>query len=157
MDFIKKNASLLITAAIVILVAVFAIASQSNNDQDQGQEQNQEQTQSTEEQTGQPAEPQESSDGVNKTEDTYSTVVARGDNQTVLVRKIVSRYIAENNKTLNAEQKLHAETNLVNTLPRSDLIYAGETISLTNEKIQQIVSESERLTADQQARWARYL
>lgn len=156
MEFIKKNARAIVIAVLVVGVAGLAIVSQSNDNADQKTE-NQATEQPSAEQENKSEEKPAESGGVTKEESTYSTTVNSGDNQTVLVRKIIDRYLGDGSKTLRPEQKLYVETNLVNTLPRNDLIYAGQTIALTEESVKQFVDSSGQLTEAQLSRWARYL
>ena len=159
MEFIKKNArNIGIGVVIVGIIAGIAIASQSNDNNNQDTEDQTTEQQPTEQEAQAPeAEPAEEPGGVTKAENAFTTSAQSGDNQTALVRKIVDRYLAENEKTLRPEQKLYVETNLVNSLPRNDLIFAGQTVRLNEDIVKQTVDASGQLSEAQLALWARYL
>ena len=95
--------------------------------------------------------------GVELTADEYTITAESGDNQTVLVREIVGTYMSERDDSLNPEQALYVETNLVNTLPRDDLIFVGDTIRLSDESLKTVVDQAFQLTEQQQAAWSVYL
>lgn len=157
MEVIKKNARTLIIAVVTVgIIAGIAIASQSNDNNNQSTDDQATEQQPAEQENSAQEESTESG-GVTKVDNAFTTVAQSGDNQTALVRKIVARYLTESGKTLKAEQKLHVETNLVNTLPRNDLIFAGQAVRLNEDVVKQIVDASEQLSEAQLALWARYL
>lgn len=87
----------------------------------------------------------------------YKSVVKSGNNQTVVVRKMIADYLASKSETLSDEQKLFVETNIVTLLPRKDRIYPGEEISVTEEVMSKTIEASKQLTQEQIKRWSAYL
>ncbi len=156
MDFIKKNArTLSVLAAIVAVVAAITLFTGDDNTSDQVSNNTETSEQGNNDTTNEETKPDEA--GIVKSEDTSKVTVVEGDNQTVVVRRIIERYASDNKLNLNDAQKLHAETKLVDILGRKDLIHPGEVISLTDAQIKQITDSSAALTADEQALWAQYL
>lgn len=95
--------------------------------------------------------------GVELTGDEYTITAQSGDNQTVLVREIVASYMSLRDDSLNPQQALYVETHLVDTLPRNDLIFVGDTIRLSDDSIETVVAQALTLTDQQQAAWSAYL
>jgi flagellum-specific peptidoglycan hydrolase FlgJ len=172
MEFIQKNARAIIIALLVAGVVVLISLSSSNGDDTQNEETSSETAESEttdSESTEQEAtESEESSDNSeNETEsesqparnddNSYEITAVRGDNQTTLVRKIVSDYADANDIELSAEQALFAETTLVQGLPKSDLIFVGETIRLSDEQLKLTFDQAAELTESQIAAWGQYL
>lgn len=87
----------------------------------------------------------------------YKTTVKAGNNQTVVVRKMVADYLAAKSETLSDEQKLYIETTIVSQLPRKDRIYPGEEIAVSEELLSQMVGSSKQLSDQQIKRWSAYL
>mgnify|MGYP000026455901 CR=1 FL=1 len=98
--------------------------------------------------------PQEGRVDVQKTEETYSATVRIGDNQTLIARQMVEEYLNSNDQDLSVEKKLYIETNLVDSLPRSDIVHIGDVISLNESIIEQYVASSADLTDAQLQQWA---
>lgn len=94
---------------------------------------------------------------VQKEETTYKSTVRKGDNQTVIVRQMINNYLSDQSQSLSAEQRLYVETVVVNSLPRDDLIYPGETIEVEEETIANTVADSGELTDSELALWSTYL
>lgn len=94
---------------------------------------------------------------VTSQEGQLKATVRKGDNQTVIVRQIIADHLRAKNENISAEQRLYAETNIVNQLPRNDLIYAGQELSVSEETVAKIVSGSKQLTPEAIKRWSQYL
>ncbi len=94
---------------------------------------------------------------VTKQDTNYSATIRVGDNQTLVVRQVVNDYLADNEESLSAEQRLYTETNLVNELPRSEIIQVGETITIDQETIKKYVGQSKELTESELNAWSKYL
>ncbi len=84
-------------------------------------------------------------------------VVRKGDNQTVIVRQMVTDYLSSRNETLSAEQKLFVETTVVSKLPKDDKIFAGESIAVSESIVADTVAASKNLDQNAIARWNKYL
>ncbi len=169
-EFLEINGRVIVVVVLVLL-GIFAISAATSNDD------NAEENQTSEEVPGIPLSdsntdrtPATPADGVEigskpqagpvvieKTEKTYTADARQGDNQTVIVRQIVNEYLADTDQSLNAAQRLFMETNLVNLLPRDDVIAVGEEISLTEDDIAPIAEEASSLTEAAQNRWSAYL
>jgi len=94
---------------------------------------------------------------VSSVEGSLKATVRSGDNQTVIVRQMVTDYANANEQTLSAEQKLFIETNAVNTLPRNDFVDAGQEITVEESVVADLVQKSTELDAAAIARWSAYL
>lgn len=94
---------------------------------------------------------------ITKSADSYSAVARAGDNQTLVVRQIVEDYISEQGETLTIEQKLYVETNVVDTLPRDDLIHVGEEVAVAANVLDQYVTLSQGLSEAETLAWANCL
>jgi len=103
------------------------------------------------------SEPQAGPVAVEKEDAVYGAVVREGDNQTVVVRQIVNDYLSDQSQSLSAEQRLFVETVVVDSLPRNDVIFAGDKIEVDESVIAQTVADSGELTQEQIAAWAAYL
>lgn len=90
-------------------------------------------------------------------EDNYSVSASFGDNQTILMRKLIAQYESENDVELTAPQRLYAETNLVNDLGRANFIPVGTTIALSGADIKERVEEARILDEPTLALWEQYL
>jgi hypothetical protein len=88
---------------------------------------------------------------------TLKATVRRGDSQTVIVRQMVTDYLGGRNETLSAEQKLFVETTLVSKLPKSDKIFTGQMVSLSETTVADTVAASKNLSQAAIARWNKYL
>lgn len=88
---------------------------------------------------------------------TYKTTVKGGNNQTVIVRKMVSDYLASKSENLSDEQKLYIETTIVSNLPPKDKIFSGEEVIVTEDVMTKTVDASKQLTQEQIKRWSAYL
>lgn len=155
MEFLKKNARTLTLFGLIALaiVAIFVFSDDSNDNSDNQTANNQ----ATEQTPSEETESKPDEDGIVKKDNTSSVTVVEGDSQTTVVRRMVGKYLEDNDKTLNDAQKLHAETKLVDLLGRNDLILVGQTISLTDTQIKQVIDASSALTAEEQALWSQYL
>ena len=94
---------------------------------------------------------------VDEEEVSYSATVRRGDNQTVIVRQIVNEYLQDTNQSLSAEKRLFIETVVVNSLPRNDLIFAGQVVDVSKQTLADATQQSNELTQAQLNLWATYL
>ena len=92
-----------------------------------------------------------------KQESVYRSSVRKGDNQTVITRQMVNQFLSDNAKSLSAEQRLYVETVVVDSLPRNNVIYAGQEITVDSSVISSAVDASASLTDVQLARWSAYL
>jgi hypothetical protein len=174
LEKIKANPRLVIATLITAGVLALIVGSGGDNKPAENTDKSDETT--TSESTDKPAttddanktEPAATSDPIGSTpeagpvevastEEEYTAVVRKGDNQTVIVRQMVNEYLSANSKTLGAEQRLYIETNLVNKLTRDDLVFAGEQIKVPTSAISELVSASESLTDAQKSLWAQYL
>jgi len=173
--FIEVNARVIV-ATVLIVAAIVAVSFAGSND-DSTDSTSTDQEQSTTEVTEQasdenaddgqkPAvpngdaigrEPQAGPVEVANEAEAYTAIVRKGDNQTVIVRQMVNEYLADQNKELNAPQRLYMETVLVNSLPRNDLVFAEATITLEKSQIDTVVGEAESLSSAAQDRWSAYL
>jgi len=92
-----------------------------------------------------------------ESEKTYTAVVRKGDNQTVIARQMLNEFLSDKSSSLTAEQRLYVETVIVDSLPRNDVIYVGTSISVASSVISSAVEASSKLTEAQLARWSAYL
>lgn len=70
---------------------------------------------------------------------------------------MVNQFLSDNAKSLSAEQRLYVETVVVDSLPRNNVIYAGQEITVDSSVISSAVEASASLTDVQLARWSAYL
>lgn len=175
MDFLKNNARGIVIALLAVGVITAVSASGSNDDDQTDNQPEVSQTDTANEPTGPlaPETDEESSsaeepsafneDGeresaaIETNEGTFSTAARSGDNQTVLVRDIVSQYVEGSDTSLSAEQLLYVETNLVQNLPANDLIFVGDELSVTESDLDAVVAAAGDLTEAELAMWATYL
>lgn len=176
MEFLQKNARAIGIALIALLIVLAISFAGSNNDSEtengasndaQTSETTQEEnengedgTKAEDEQTAQPENDEEATpvrESVQTQDDNYTISAVAGDNQTVLVRDIIAQYETDNDVELSAEQRLFTETNLVNALPRSDVILVGDTVRLSKEDVASVFEEAQNLNEAQLAAWAAYL
>ena len=160
MEFLQKYARVIVIALLVIGVIVAISVSGSSNDEPIDEATSSESTESENTNEG-PVAPETETEAtestVERTEDGVSTISAvKGDNQTVMVRKVITQFTSDENM-LSPEQMLFAETNLVNELPRNDLIFVGDTVRLTDEQVESVLEQARNLSESQIAAWAQYL
>ncbi len=103
------------------------------------------------------SEPQAGPVKVEKTETAYKSIIRAGDNQTVIARQMVNDYLGTLSQSLSAEQRLYVETVVVDSLPRNDLVFAGDEIEVSGSFLAEAVSDSGNLTKAQIAAWSAYL
>lgn len=172
MEFLKNNARGIIIS-LLVAGAIIGIASLSNDDTATNDEAETSQTEGNTENTqeGNTEESNESmekeeSEGessgeaqpqVNSSEEEYDSTTITGDNQTVVVRRIVEDYLKGAETELSAEQKLYVETNLVNDLGRNDFVAVGQSISLSKADVEKRVEEAKQLSEAKIALWSQYL
>lgn len=167
MEFLQKNARAIIIALLIVGVVV-AISTSGSDEPETKDDAQTSETASTEQTTedspeSEPESEPESADTtevveeVQKNENVYSVSAVAGDNQTKLVRRVIEQYVDEADVELSAEQRLFVETNLVNTLPRNDLIFVGDTIKVDEAGLKSFVDASKNLTQAEIAIWATYL
>ena len=170
-DFVQLNARVIVITLLVVAVVIAISTAGSNDDSNETDVANEEvpgmMPIQDEEKSAEPAvAPEEDRVGsqpiagpvaVEKDENTYTSSAREGDNQTVVVRQMVTEYLADNDKSLNKAQRLFMETNLVNTLPRNDVIQVGETITLDQDTVNQLTDEAVELSDAAQQRWLAYL
>lgn len=94
---------------------------------------------------------------VSNEEGALKATVRKGDNQTVIVRQMIADYLESKGENLSAEQRLYAETNLVNQLPRMDVIYPNAEIKVEESAVESVVGQSKQLDEAAIARWSKYL
>lgn len=87
----------------------------------------------------------------------YKSTVKAGNNQTVIVRKMIADYLASKSVNLSDEQKLYVETNIVSQLPRKDRIFPGEQVMVDQGLLDKTVEASKQLTQEQIKLWSAYL
>ena len=156
MDFIQKYARPFVLVLLAIgFVSALTIAGRTDTNNNAENEDTG--TEQSEEIVVEQPQNRTFENGVELTADEYTITAESGDNQTVLVREIVGTYMSERDDSLNPEQALYVETNLVNTLPRDDLIFVGDTIRLSDESLKTVVDQAFQLTEQQQAAWSVYL
>lgn len=170
MDFLQKNARSIVIALLVLGAVVLV----TNNNEDTTDNDNTPETTQADITNSSETENQDSSDGtdstmqdnsessqqsaeVQVTDEDYSVSAVSGDNQTKLVRRIIDLHVEESDIEISAEQRLYVETNLVNNLPKNDLIYVGDTVKVTNDEMEKLVSEAKALTPAQISAWNAYL
>lgn len=171
MEFLKNNARGIIIS-LLVAGAIIGIANVSNDDTSTNEEaettqneetQNETKDESTEkseessEETSTDESSSEDQKSVTSTDDAFVSTTANGDNQTVVVRRMVDNYLSGSDAELSAEQKLYVETNLVNDLGRTDFIPVGQEIKLAKETIAKRVEEARNLSEAAIARWSAYL
>ena len=178
MEFLKNNARGIVIALLAVGVITAVSANSSEDDQTDTQPVVS-QTDSTEDQSEGPLAPETDEDTdeeaveeeatafnedgerenapVEATDGTFSTTARSGDNQTTLMRDIISQYMDGKEIVLSAEQMLYVETNLVNNLPKDDLIFVGDSLSVAEADIEARVTSAGELTPEQLALWAQYL
>lgn len=171
MEFLKNNARGIVIALLAIGV-ITAVSVSGNNDEsaenaetsevaqtDEAQENTEENTTEQTEQTEEERATEGTRPGrsVDDSDEVYTVTAEAGDNQTVLVRDIIARYSDSQEGQLSAEQRLYAETNLVNELPRDDVIYVGDTIRLEADVVADVFQQAQNLSDAQIAAWSAYL
>lgn len=178
MDFLKKNARTVVIALLAAGVIVAVATTGNNNNENKNKEDtpqtvvdenakdnndsDKEKTESTAENTNKVDKSTDDkgnrTDSEVKTDDSEFTTVARqGDNQTVLVRDVITKYLSAQDTELSAEQKLYIETNLVNSLSRDNSINPGYVVKLSKSVIEEKVSAAKALTQAELNRWKKYL
>lgn len=187
MEFLQKNARAIVVALLVagVITAISVAGSDSGDNAaneetvvSQEENQNEEQADSSEDGSNDQAQAEENSDdsdatdsdssddsqsetprqeGVSEDEETYTITAESGDNQTVLVREILARHVESQDVELSAEQMLFTETNLVNELPRDDLLFVGDTIRLAKSTVEETIEAAQNLSEAQINAWAAYL
>ena len=172
MEFLKNNARGIVVS-LLVAGAIIGIASLSNDSTDtvttNEAAQSEEAEQNDDTVNGQANENDESADQekqeaeaesqptVDISDNGFVSTAVQGDNQTVVVRRIVDTYLSNNETQLSEEQKLYVETNLVNDIGRSNFIVVAEKISLSKETVSQRVEEAKNLSEAAIARWSAYL
>ena len=94
---------------------------------------------------------------VEKEDDIYKATVRKGDNQTIVVRQVINDYMANQTAGLSAEQRLYMETVIVNSLPRNDVVFTGQEITVDEATINNAAEDAKNLTEAQIAQWSMYL
>ncbi len=166
-----------LAVALVVIVAIVGISLASNDESGDSDNNNQQQTVENSDQTQSDStdsnepegeasedenveigtEPEAGPVEVESTDNTYKAAARAGDNQTVIARQIVADFLSDEDKSLNAAQRLYAETNLVNELGRNDLISVGYVAELSKDQVSEVVSAAEQLSESQQDLWSNYL
>ncbi|MCA9324285.1 hypothetical protein KC992_04265 [Candidatus Saccharibacteria bacterium] len=165
-----RNNSRLIVAGLITAGVLALVVSGGNKNSETKTDQTEEttQSQSTEEASMEKKEPAEVDNpigspptagpvSVDKKETDYNATVRKGDNQTVIVRQMVNEYLQDNSQSLSAEQRLFVETTVVNALPRNDVVFEGQEITVSETTLSSAVEASGQLTEAQRALWAQYL
>jgi hypothetical protein len=94
---------------------------------------------------------------IEKTDSEYTVSAVSGDNQTKLVRRVIAQYVDEADVEISGEQRVYMETHLVNSLPRNDMIFVGDTIRVNSDEMMALVDSSQNLSDADLALWAAYL
>lgn len=173
MEFLKNNArgiiiSLLVAGAIIAIASISSDNNETSNEPETAQNEQAETTStessndesSTEQNDQQPSDQSSNNSDqpqVETTEDGYISTTVRGDNQTVVMRRVIDAYLQQSEVELSAEQKLYVETNLVNDIGRNDFIAVDQEIAVAEEKVAQRVEEAQNLSDAAIARWSLYL
>ncbi len=159
MDFIKNNARTIVIALLVIgAVSALGNKKEETTSTDQGQQvTTTNDTAVTKEAEASPSSPAKDTQVIAKVDNEYSVTALKGDNQTKLVRRVIAEYLDSVNEKISGEQRLFVETNLVDALPRNDLIFVGDTVKVQETELSRLVAESKNLTANQISAWSRYL
>ncbi len=174
MEFLKNNLrgiviSLLVAGAIIGIASISSDDTSDNSNETESSQTEQTQDEAQKEESavdseGQADENDEegSSDEttaptVESNDDGFESQTVEGDNQTVVVRRMVESYLREADTELSAEQKLYVETNLVNDLGRTDFVAVGQNIALAESKVAERVEEAKNLSEAAIARWSAYL
>lgn len=174
MDFLKENARVIVITLIVAIAIIGLVSltsdgedTESNNQETTSSERESRENENSEEDNSENSESEQSSETdeneteeqptVNRTEESIDSTTVSGDNQTVVVRRLVDNYLNNSETELSAEQMLYVETNLVNDIGRSDYVAVGESITLNNETIEQRVQEATELSDAAIERWSAYL
>ncbi len=181
MEFLKNNARGIVIA--LLAVGIITAVSASGNDDDtpettqedivsqtenlvQTQEQDDEAAAESSEEAETEAEeatPATNSDGERESAEVavadgqLSATARGGDNQTTLIRDIIDQYKDGADTELSAEQMLFVETQLVNALPKSDLIFVGDVVAVSEEQVKSSIDAAGDLSEAGLALWARYL
>ena len=176
MDFIRNNSRLIVAGLISAGIIALLVGNGGNNTEnqtDKTEDQMSSQTENTADTSvDQPAAqapaeentetqigrtPSAGPVAVKKDDANYSATFRAGDNQTVVVRQIVNDFLTDRSQKLSAEKRLYIETVIVDSLPRNNLVYVGDSVSVSATKLADTVSASDALTAAELARWSRYL
>lgn len=176
MEFLKNNVRGIIIALLAVGVITAVSVSNSNDDDqtenqpevsqaDTSQDQNtgpvapetEEESETSEESSAFNESGERESATVEAAEGTFTTIARDGDNQTTLVRDIIAQYMDNQDTELSAEQMLYVETNLVKDLPKSDLIFVGDEVTVSEADLEATVTAANELTEAQLALWAQYL
>jgi hypothetical protein len=171
-EFLKKNVRTVVVA--LVIVGTIVTVSMSGSDQnkistDEPQQdstavstdsttettENQQETATAEVVIG--SEPQAGPVKVDEDKSMYRSTVRPGDNQTVIARQMLNEFLADESKSLSAEQRLYVETVVVDSLLRNNIIFAGDVIEVEKSAIAASVDASAVLSETQLARWTTYL
>lgn len=87
---------------------------------------------------------------------TIEKVVQSGQGLTHVARAVISEYLAQNFIDISSEQKIYAETYLVNLIGRKP-VNIGETITFQTSDVSKAVDESKYLTPYQLEAWGQYI
>ncbi len=161
MEYIQKNARTIILFVIVIGLITAISFNGSDNSSTTTEETKVADTQQTDQDNTGSDEQKDNTNtdtkAVVKIDDEFTTSAVSGDNQTVMIRRVVTNYLLESNDEISPEQSLFIETKLVDTLPRNDLIFVGDTVKVSGSQLKSTVEASQKLTPAQTALWAQYL
>lgn len=91
----------------------------------------------------------------NKAQDTYSYKASEGDNLSYIVRDSINQYAKDNDKKINAAQRMYAETNIVNDMG-AYWLDINQDVQVSKAKVQEYVNNAESLDADTEAAWQYY-
>jgi predicted DNA binding protein len=172
MEFLQKNSRAIIIALLAagVVVAISASGDNSNNEQTVTEGSSEVTSADVSEGPVAPATDEASEEAVSneangtkalsdvqRNEDDFAVVATAGDNQTVLIRRVIAQYESENDVQLSDTQRLYTETNLVDDIGQSELITVGTEVKLSGADINVRVEEARNLSAQTLALWAQYL
>ncbi len=88
--------------------------------------------------------------------ETMEAVVRSGQGLTHVARTVISEYLAHNVVDISSEQKIYAETYLVNLIGRKP-VTTGEVIMFQTKDVVKAIEESKYLTPYQLEAWGQYI
>lgn len=89
-------------------------------------------------------------------DETYTYVAQPGDSYTQMARKAIQTYGIVNKVNLSGAQIIFAETNLT-IAAGSPVLNQGQTVTIKQADVKNIVGEAQKLTDEQKNAWAYYV
>lgn len=87
--------------------------------------------------------------------ETFSYTSQPGDSYSLMARKSIQNFLAENKMTLTNAQILFAETNLTQ-LAKSPYLEVGQKVRVAKSTLKEWTEKAKNLTKEQEARWNVY-